>query len=103
MGPPPVSARAPSRPFPPAWPLEQIKDHAIFQTDPDGRATTWNQGVRHVLGFEEEEFVGADITRIIFTPEDVVSGVPETELAVAAREGIASNDRWMRRKDGRRF
>jgi PAS domain-containing protein len=88
-----VTTRALSRPFPPAWPLEQIRDHAIFQTDPDGRATTWNQGVRHVLGFEEEEFVGADITSTIFTPEDVASGIPEKELADAAREGIASNDR----------
>jgi PAS domain-containing protein len=43
------------------WFLEQIKDYAIFTMDADCRATSWNQGVKQVLGFEEGEFIGHDI------------------------------------------
>lgn len=35
--------------------LEQVKDYAIFMTDPAGRATSWNEGVQQVLGFTEDE------------------------------------------------
>ncbi len=83
--------------------VEQVRDYAIFTTDPAGRATSWNEGVRRVLGFDEAEFLGADLIPTIFTPEDVASGVPQAELAEAAATGRAANDRWMRRKDGTRF
>jgi PAS domain S-box-containing protein len=83
--------------------IEQVPDYAIFFTDRDGLATSWNEGVRRVLGFVQEEFIGCDITKAIFTPEDVRAGVPLHELETAAREGTASNDRWMMRKGGKRF
>jgi len=82
--------------------IEQIKDHAIFSISAEGKATSWNEGVRRVLGFEEEEFIGLPAERI-FLPEDVKAQVPWRELAEAAENGVASNDRWMRRKDGTRF
>lgn len=83
--------------------VDQVKDYAIFTVDLQGRATTWNQGVQTVLDFDEDEFVGHDITEAIFTPEDVFNGVPQQELDEAAESGAASNDRWMRRKNGERF
>ncbi|MFT3880609.1 MAG: PAS domain S-box protein [Gemmatales bacterium] len=83
--------------------VEQVKEHAIFGTDIQGRATTWNEGVRKVLGFEESEFIGKDIVNTIFTPEDMESGAARRELEKAAASGSASDDRWMRRKDGTRF
>jgi len=83
--------------------VEQVKDYAIFMTDRDGRATSWNEGVRSVLGFEEHEFLGKDVTQSIFTPEAIAAGVPEAELREASATGAASNDRWMQRKDGTRF
>lgn len=83
--------------------VEQVIDYAIFRTDPQGRASTWNEGVKRVLGFDEHEFVGLDITEMIFTPEDVRAGIPQRELETAAKEGTASNDRWMQRKNGTRF
>jgi two-component system CheB/CheR fusion protein len=79
--------------------VEQIQDYAIFMTDIDGRATTWNEGVKRVLGFEQAEFIGRNVSSSIFTPEDQARGVPERELAEAAATGKASNDRWMQRKD----
>lgn len=83
--------------------VEQVVDYAIFRTDAEGRATTWNEGVRRVLGFEEPDFVGADVTDLIFMPEDVLAGVPRRELEAAAKHGRANSDRWMRRKNGERF
>ena len=53
--------------------VEQVKDYAIFRMNAEGVTTTWNEGVRQVLGFEEAEFIGRDIVSSIFTPEDVQS------------------------------
>ncbi|MBX9678472.1 MAG: PAS domain S-box protein [Gemmataceae bacterium] len=83
--------------------VEQVKDFAIFRLDIEGKPTTWNEGVCRVLGFEEDEFVGRHVTPDMFLPEDVRAGIPERELEYAAQHGAASNDRWMRRKDGAAF
>jgi|GEM_PF-1809567 len=83
--------------------VEQVRDYAIFRTDLAGRPTSWNVGVKRVLGFDEEEFLGADINPVIFPPEDLAAGVVAAELSEAAAAGSAGNDRWMRRKNGERF
>jgi PAS domain S-box-containing protein len=83
--------------------VEQVKDYAIFMTDAHGRPTSWNEGVRRVLGFEEAEFIGQDISPLIFTPEDLERRVPQREMEEAATKGTASDDRWMMRKNGTRF
>jgi two-component system, chemotaxis family, CheB/CheR fusion protein len=83
--------------------VEQIRDYAIFMIDPDSRCTSWNAGVERVLGFQEDEFLGQDVSSSIFTPEDLAQGVPQQELQQAAEAGSAFNDRWMRRKSGSHF
>lgn len=83
--------------------VEQVKDYAIFMIDLDGRATSWNEGVLRVLGFTETEFIGLEVARNIFTPHDQAAGVPQAELDQAARNGSASNDRWMMRSNGKHF
>jgi PAS domain S-box-containing protein len=83
--------------------VEQVKDYAIFMVDPQGRPTSWNEGVKRVFGFDESEFLGSEIYSQIFTPEDVRKGVPQRELEEATTNGIARGDRWMRRKDGSQF
>jgi PAS domain S-box-containing protein len=82
--------------------LEQVRDHAIFVIGPDGRNRTWNEGVARLLGYSRDEFIGQH-TREIFTTEDRDEGIPERELAFAAAEGEASDERWLQRKDGSRF
>ena len=83
--------------------IREIKDLAIFTMDLQGRPTTWNEGVQRLLGFTEAEFVGHHVNRIIFIPEDLENRIPEKELEYAAQHGSASDDRWLRRKDGTRF
>lgn len=85
------------------WFLEQIQDYAIFTMDSDCKATSWNQGVKQVLGFDEEEFIGHDIRKLIFTPEAQAAGIPESEFSLAALDQRASDDRWMMRKGGEEF
>lgn len=83
--------------------LEQISDYAIFMMDTQCRATTWNDGVRQVLGFDEHEFLKRDVRPLIFTPQAHASGVVDAEFETAARNGSASDDRWMQRKDESQF
>lgn len=85
------------------WFLEQIHDYAIFMMDTRCRATTWNFGVLQVLGYEEQEFLGRDVRPLIFTPESHVAGTVQPEFDIAERDGSASDDRWMMRKDGTQF
>ncbi len=82
--------------------VEQVRDYAIFMVDPEGRHTTWNEGVRRLLGYDEAEFVGRP-GALLFTPEDLERGEYARELRTAATEGRASDDRWLVRKDGSRF
>ena len=82
--------------------IEDIRDYAIFMTDPDGVITNWNIGAQHILGYSAEEIVGKNAARF-FTPEDKAKDVPQKELATAAAEGRAEDERWHLRRDGSRF
>jgi two-component system, cell cycle sensor histidine kinase and response regulator CckA len=82
--------------------VEQVRDFAIFMVNAAGHHTTWNEGVRRLLGYDEHEFLGQS-GAILFIPEDRARGEFERELRTAAQEGRASDDRWLMRKDGSRF
>ena len=82
--------------------IAQVKDYAIFTTDPRGVITTWTEGCKNVLGYDRDEFVGQGI-KMLFTPEDVASDVPDRELRIADEKGSATDDRWMMRKGSERF
>ena len=82
--------------------IEDIRDYAIFMTDPDGVITNWNIGAQHILGYSEDEIVGKNASKF-FTPEDKAKDIPRKELATAAAEGRAEDERWHLRRDGSRF
>ncbi len=82
--------------------LEGAKDYAILMLTPDGRVASWNEGARRILGYAEEEILGEPFA-VFFTPEDRRDGLPERELETAIREGTASDDNWVVRKDGTRL
>jgi PAS domain S-box-containing protein len=82
--------------------IAQVKNYAIFALDLNGRATSWNEGVERVLGWGRDEFVGLSIEKL-FAAEDIATGAHTQELQRAAEDGSASNDRWLRRKDGTPF
>jgi len=82
--------------------IEDIRDYAIFLTDPDGIVTNWNVGAEHILGYTEAEIVGEDASKF-FTPEDRAKDIPRKEMNTAATSGRAEDERWHMRRDGSRF
>jgi PAS domain S-box-containing protein len=82
--------------------IEQVRDEAVFLLDRHGRITSWNEGVRLILGWEPQDWIGQPV-QVVFTPEDAAAGVPQAEMQQAARAGCADDKRWMRRKGGERF
>ncbi|AWN42639.1 histidine kinase [Methylobacterium durans] len=82
--------------------VESASDYAIFTTDLTGRITGWNSGAQNLMGWSEEEAVGAP-ANLIFTPEDDRTAIAETEMRLAVTEGRGEDDRWHLKKDGSRF
>jgi len=82
--------------------VEGVKDHAVFMLDGKGRVTSWNTGVKRVLGYDETDFVGKAFSSV-FTPEDIAAGEPERGLQTARAEGQADSERWHVRKNGTYF
>ncbi|MEO7338322.1 MAG: PAS domain S-box protein [Caldimonas sp.] len=82
--------------------MRHVRDHAMVILDSNGLITNWNEGVRHVFGWEEGDWIGQPVS-VAFTPEAVAGGVPEQELRQAVATGRGDDDRWMMRKDGTRF
>ena len=82
--------------------LDNLKDYAVLSLDLSGTILGWNPGVESVLGYREGEIAGKNIS-IIFTPEDQRAGIAEREMAEAAEQGRAEDERWHLRADGRRF
>lgn len=77
-------------------------DYAIITMDPEGRVTSWSEGARRVLGWTEEEMLGATAHRF-FTPEDRAARRPDTEMELSREHGFAPDERWHLRKDGSRI
>jgi len=82
--------------------LSAVEHMAVFAIDLEGRHVSWNPGVRHLFGWEEDEFVGADAS-LIFTPEERERGAWRLEMETAEREGRAEDERWHQRRDGSLF
>jgi two-component system, cell cycle sensor histidine kinase and response regulator CckA len=83
-------------------PLDQVENYAIVLLDIRGRPTSWNAGIRRVLGYEKAEFLQAAAADL-YPVDDRESGAPAADLAEAARLGQFTSDRWLLRKDGSRF
>ncbi|RWX04833.1 PAS domain S-box protein [Rhizobium hidalgonense] len=82
--------------------LQSAIEYAIISVDLDHRVTTWNEGARRILGWDEAEVIGEPIG-VIFTPADRETGVPLREMTAALAEGHADDERWHIRKDGSLF
>ncbi|MDQ3000120.1 MAG: PAS domain S-box protein [Fibrobacterota bacterium] len=82
--------------------LENLKDHAIFLVNKEGLIVSWNKGTERVFGYNEAEALGKPFSTI-FTPEDILAGIPNLELVKASADGKAEDERWHQRKDGSRF
>ncbi|QKK26855.1 sensor histidine kinase [Rhizobium hidalgonense] len=82
--------------------LQSAIEYAIISTDLNGLVTTWNEGARRILGWNETEIIGRPAA-VIFTHEDLQAGILEGEMAAALAEGHGNDERWHVRKDGSLF
>ena len=82
--------------------IDALKDYAVITLDPEGRIRTWNAASERILGFPAQDVLGQSAS-IFYAQEDREAGVFDAELETARREGSASDDRWLWRKDGHSF
>jgi len=82
--------------------LQSVKDYAIITTDEAGGITGWNPGAEKIFGYADAEVMGHGFS-MIFTPEDQTVGIDRLELETARETGLASDERWHLRKDGKRI
>ncbi|CAN5880895.1 PAS domain-containing sensor histidine kinase [soil metagenome] len=83
-------------------PLDQSQDYTIFLLDTRGKPTSWNSGVRRVLGYERAEFLRMSAADL-YVREDQEAQAPSRDLAEAAEHVRTDSERWIVRKNGSRF
>lgn len=81
---------------------DSATEFAIITIDLRGLVSSWSAGAVAILGFSEQEMVGADPYRM-FTVEDRASGEAAREMLTAAATGKSGDYRWHLRKSGERF
>ena len=79
--------------------VREAAQYAMFAIGPDGILQTWNAGVKAILGYDEDDWLGKPAS-IIFTPQELAHEVFQSEMNVAAERGFSSDVRWHSRKDG---
>lgn len=82
--------------------VQSVEDYAIIGLDDAGRVASWNPGAERIKGYSAGEIVGKHFS-ILYPPDDVKSGKPERNLALAARDGRLVDQGWRIRKDHSRF
>jgi PAS domain S-box-containing protein len=82
--------------------VDALKDYAVMTLDRDGKIRTWNAASEPILGYTADEIIGQS-AEVFYSREECAAGVFDNELALALRQGSASDDRWLWRKDGRSF
>lgn len=78
--------------------IDSLQDYSIFTLDKEFIINSWSSGSTKIFGYETDEIIGESFD-IIFTEEDVKSGVPRKEIELALKEGRATDNRWHIAKD----
>lgn len=78
--------------------IDSLQDYSIFTLDLEFNINSWSNGSTKIFGFTTEEVIGEPFD-IIFTKEDIESGIPKREIETALKEGRATDNRWHIAKD----
>lgn len=78
--------------------FDSINNHTIIIFDTKGIITTSNKAVEKFFGYTKQEFVGNHFS-IIFTPEDIRTGLPGRGMRIALKEGQYEGESLAIRKD----
>jgi PAS domain S-box-containing protein len=82
--------------------LRNVTDYAIILLDPTGNVATWDEGAQPLLGYTADEILEQHVS-VLFTPEDVAQGLPESEIETARTTGQSEDENWLVRRDGSRL
>lgn len=82
--------------------VQSVVDYAIYMLDPTGHIVSWNVGAERIKGYRANEVIGQHFS-LFFTLQDKADGRPDRLLAQALEEGVARDEGWRVRKDGRQF
>ena len=78
--------------------IDSLQDYSIFTLDKDFNINSWSSGSTKIFGYETDEVIGESFD-IIFTEDDLKSGIPKKEIETALAEGRATDNRWHITKD----
>lgn len=78
--------------------IDSLQDYSIFTLDKDFKINSWSSGSAQIFGYNTDEVIG-EAFDIIFTEEDLKSGVPMKEIETANKDGRATDNRWHIAKD----
>src|SRR5215472_16651416 len=81
---------------------KELKEHATFMLDDEGRIATWNPGAEQMLEHEPKEILNQNFDEL-FAPEIREQGWPRQLLDTATREGRAESPVSLARKSGESF
>jgi PAS domain S-box-containing protein len=81
---------------------EEIKEVAVFFTNPNGIITVWNRGAEEMKGYTAEDAIGQHLA-LLYTDEQKARGWPEHNLQEAKKNGFYQEETWRKRKDGTLF
>ncbi|MBN1144807.1 MAG: PAS domain S-box protein [Bacteroidales bacterium] len=82
--------------------IDSLQDYSIFTLDKEFNINSWSSGSTKIFGYETDEVIGKSFN-IIFTEEDLKSGIPKKEIETALKEGRATDNRWHIVKDQSQF
>ncbi len=81
---------------------DQAREFALIVLDPNGVVLVWGGEAEAIFGYQADEIIGKSAD-LLFTQEDVREGALLKERQIADAGAVAEDDRWMLRRDGRRF
>ncbi len=78
--------------------IDSLQDYSIFTLDKEFNINSWSSGSTKIFGYETDEVIGEPFD-LIFTEDDLKSGVPKKEIETALKDGRATDNRWHIAKD----
>lgn len=80
----------------------ELKEHATFMLDAEGRVASWNPGAEQMLGYEPREVLNHDLVEL-FALDTRDQDAPRNLLEIATRDGRAQLAASLSRKSGEPF
>jgi PAS domain S-box-containing protein len=82
--------------------LENVREYALVQLDPQLRFTSWNSGAERIFGYSSEEALGKPFS-LLLSPEDREAQLPCMEISNLESSGRNEDSRVLVQKDGTRI